>query len=144
MEAKAVLRPKRSSSANLISPTINIPPLAAFTLAPGLMDMKLMNNPAEASYIAVCLAVLPHGMIGLMIAAMIGANNIAIIAGVQERMVNDPSVIAMASKRSAYGPRGKSSVQLAVSVVATVQASKLIDFFKVWPILSHKKQFAIA
>ena len=32
-----------------------------------------MNNPAEASYIAVCLAVLPQGMIGLMIAAMFSA-----------------------------------------------------------------------
>ena len=50
-----------------------IPPLAAFTLAPGLMDQKLMNNPAEASYIAVCLVVLPQGMIGLMIAAMFSA-----------------------------------------------------------------------
>lgn len=50
-----------------------IPPLAAFTLVPGLMDQKLMNNPAEASYIAVCLVVLPQGMIGLMIAAMFSA-----------------------------------------------------------------------
>lgn len=50
-----------------------IPPLAAFTLAPDLMSQKLMNNPAEASYIAVCLAVLPQGMIGLMIAAMFSA-----------------------------------------------------------------------
>ena len=50
-----------------------IPPLAAFTLAPGLMEQKLMNNPGEASYIAVCLVVLPKGMIGLMIAAMFSA-----------------------------------------------------------------------
>ena len=50
-----------------------IPPLAAFTLVPDLMGQKLMNNPGEASYIAVCLAVLPQGMIGLMIAAMFSA-----------------------------------------------------------------------
>ncbi len=50
-----------------------IPPLAAFTLAPHLLEQKLMNNPSEASYIAVCLAVLPQGMIGLMIAAMFSA-----------------------------------------------------------------------
>ncbi|HYD82818.1 MAG TPA: hypothetical protein VEA63_02175, partial [Opitutus sp.] len=50
-----------------------IPPLAAFTLAPDLMEQKLMNNPSEASYIAVCLAVLPQGLIGLMIAAMFSA-----------------------------------------------------------------------
>ena len=39
-------------------------------------------------------------MSGEVIAAVIGANSIAIIAGVQERMVNDPSVIAMASSRA--------------------------------------------
>lgn len=50
-----------------------IPPLAAFTLAPNLMEQNLMNNPSEASYIAVCLAVLPQGLIGLMIAAMFSA-----------------------------------------------------------------------
>lgn len=50
-----------------------IPPLAAFTLAPGLTEQNLMNNPGEASYIAVCLVVLPQGMIGLMIAAMFSA-----------------------------------------------------------------------
>jgi Na+/proline symporter len=50
-----------------------IPPLAAFTLAPHLMEQKLMNNPGEASYIAVCLVVLPQGLIGLMIAAMFSA-----------------------------------------------------------------------
>ena len=32
-----------------------------------------MSNPSEASYIAVCLAVLPQGLIGLMIAAMFSA-----------------------------------------------------------------------
>lgn len=50
-----------------------IPPLAAFTLAPHLMQQSLMNNPGEASYIAVCLAVLPRGLVGLMIAAMFSA-----------------------------------------------------------------------
>jgi Na+/proline symporter len=50
-----------------------IPPLAAATLAPDLMQQKLMSNPSEASYIAVCLAVLPQGLIGLLIAAMFSA-----------------------------------------------------------------------
>ncbi len=50
-----------------------IPPLAAFTLAPGLASSNLMSNPAEASYIAVCLAVLPQGLMGLMIVAMFSA-----------------------------------------------------------------------
>lgn len=50
-----------------------IPPLAAFTLAPNLAQQNLMANPSEASYIAVCLAVLPKGLIGLIIAAMFSA-----------------------------------------------------------------------
>ena len=50
-----------------------IPPLAAFTLAPDLAASKLMSNPAEASYIAVCLKVLPQGLMGLMIVAMFSA-----------------------------------------------------------------------
>ncbi len=50
-----------------------IPPLAAFTLAPDLGEQGLMSNPAEASYVAVCLAVLPQGLLGLMIVAMFSA-----------------------------------------------------------------------
>jgi Na+/proline symporter len=50
-----------------------IPPLAAFTLAPDLAASNLMSNPAEASYIAVCLKVLPQGLLGLMIVAMFSA-----------------------------------------------------------------------
>jgi SSS family solute:Na+ symporter len=47
-----------------------IPPLAAATLVPDLTTRTLMSSPGEASYIAVCLAVLPKGMIGLIIVCM--------------------------------------------------------------------------
>ena len=50
-----------------------IPPLAAFTLVPDLAASNLMSNPAEASYIAVCLKVLPQGLLGLMVVAMFSA-----------------------------------------------------------------------
>lgn len=50
-----------------------IPPLAAFTLVPDLAQQNLMSNPAEASYVAVCLKVLPQGLLGLMIVAMFSA-----------------------------------------------------------------------
>jgi Na+/proline symporter len=50
-----------------------IPPLAAFTLVPNLASQNLMSNPAEASYVAVCIAVLPQGLLGLMIVAMFSA-----------------------------------------------------------------------
>ncbi|HUO09283.1 MAG TPA: hypothetical protein VM008_13330 [Phycisphaerae bacterium] len=48
-----------------------VPPLAARTLVPSLAaDYPAMNNPGEASYIAVCKLVLPHGLLGLMVATM--------------------------------------------------------------------------
>lgn len=50
-----------------------IPPLAAFTLVPDLASRHLMSNPAEASYVAVCLEVLPQGLLGLMVVAMFSA-----------------------------------------------------------------------
>ncbi len=50
-----------------------IPPLAAFTLVPDLASRSFMTTPGEASYIAVCLAILPQGMIGLVIVCMFSA-----------------------------------------------------------------------
>jgi Na+/proline symporter len=49
-----------------------IPPLAAFTLAPHLIQHSMLK-PGETTYIAVCVAVLPRGLLGLMIAAMFSA-----------------------------------------------------------------------
>jgi len=51
-----------------------IPAVGATMLVPDLMtEYAHFNNPAEASYIAVCLAVLPSGMMGLMVAALFAA-----------------------------------------------------------------------
>ncbi len=50
-----------------------IPAFAAFTLVPDLADRALSRVPAESAYIAVCMEVLPQGMLGLMIAAMFAA-----------------------------------------------------------------------
>lgn len=51
-----------------------IPPLAAVILFPDLESMfPQLNNPDEAAYIAVAMALLPKGMMGLMICAMLGA-----------------------------------------------------------------------
>jgi Na+/proline symporter len=50
-----------------------IPPLAAFTLVPDLASRTFMTSPGEASYIAVCLTILPQGLIGLVIVCMFSA-----------------------------------------------------------------------
>ncbi|MDQ8181428.1 hypothetical protein [Pelagicoccus sp. SDUM812005] len=50
-----------------------IPPLAAFTLVPDLAERTVVANPGEASYIEVCLAILPQGMIGLLVVCMFSA-----------------------------------------------------------------------
>lgn len=51
-----------------------IPPIIARIVYP---DLSLMfpglNNPAEASYVAIALKVLPQGMMGLLLAGMFGA-----------------------------------------------------------------------
>lgn len=58
----------------LLMPVIwMIPALAAFTLVPDLASRELMTTPGEASYIAVCLEILPQGMIGLVIVCMFSA-----------------------------------------------------------------------
>lgn len=51
-----------------------IPPMAAAILFPDLGSMfPDLKNPDEAAYIAVAIAYLPQGMMGLMICAMLGA-----------------------------------------------------------------------
>ena len=51
-----------------------IPPFAAHSLVPDLAtEYSMFNVPGEASYIAVCLKVLPQGMLGLMIAGLFAA-----------------------------------------------------------------------
>ncbi len=51
-----------------------IPPLAAAILYPNLASrFPQLNNPEEAAYVAVALDLLPMGMMGLMICAMLGA-----------------------------------------------------------------------
>ena len=51
-----------------------IPPLAAAILYPDLASrFPQLNNPSEAAYVAVALDLLPMGMMGLMICAMLGA-----------------------------------------------------------------------
>lgn len=51
-----------------------IPPMAAAILYPDLGAMfPNLKNPDEAAYIAVAIAYLPQGMMGLMICAMLGA-----------------------------------------------------------------------
>ncbi len=51
-----------------------IPPLSAAILFPDLGSMyPELKNPDEAAYIAVAVAYLPKGMMGLMICAMLGA-----------------------------------------------------------------------
>ena len=48
-----------------------VPPMAAHTLVPTLVgDYASMSTPEEASYFAVCKLVLPHGLLGLMVATM--------------------------------------------------------------------------
>lgn len=51
-----------------------IPPVAAHTIVPDLMaKYSGFTVPAEASYIAVCIQVLPKGLLGLLVAGLFAA-----------------------------------------------------------------------
>jgi Na+/proline symporter len=66
---KSVLIP---FSGYLIMPVIwMIPAFAAFTLVPELALGSNSSHPAEESYIAVCLRILPPGLLGLMVVCML-------------------------------------------------------------------------
>jgi Na+/proline symporter len=52
-----------------------IPPLAAHAIVPNLLqDYSSFGNPGEASYIAVCIEILPQGLLGLMVAGLFAAS----------------------------------------------------------------------
>jgi SSS family solute:Na+ symporter len=51
-----------------------IPPMAARIVFPTMNEFAVgLNNPSEAAYVVMCLKVLPHGMIGLLCAAIFAA-----------------------------------------------------------------------
>lgn len=60
---------------SLISPFIwAIPPLAATILHPNLAsEYPNLKQPHEAAFVAMCLQVMPQGLMGLLISAMLGA-----------------------------------------------------------------------
>lgn len=60
---------------SLIAPFIwAIPPLAATILHPNLAaEYPALKQPHEAAFVAICLQVMPQGLLGLFISAMLGA-----------------------------------------------------------------------
>jgi Na+/proline symporter len=60
---------------SLVAPFIwAIPPLAATILHPNLAgEFPTLKQPHEAAFVAMCLQVMPQGLIGLLISAMLGA-----------------------------------------------------------------------
>ena len=62
-----------------------IPPLAAHVLEPDLFNkFSGFSNPAEASYIAVCMNVLPQGMLGLLVAGIFAATMSTVDTGLNQ------------------------------------------------------------
>jgi Na+/proline symporter len=58
----------------VVTPIFFIPAMATFTLVPDLeTQYGYHKNPAELSYIASCIAVLPQGMLGLLAACLFSA-----------------------------------------------------------------------
>ncbi len=58
-----------------------VPPMAARVLYPDLKAMLPLPNPDEGAYVVVALRLLPHGLMGLLVAAMFAAT-MSSLAGV--------------------------------------------------------------
>jgi len=76
----------------LLAPVWMIPAVAATILHPDLAaEFPLLNNPHEASYVAMALTLLPSGLLGLLVSAILAAsvaslsNQISIDIGVLVR-----------------------------------------------------------
>jgi Na+/proline symporter len=70
----------------LIGPLIFfIPPLAATILHPNLAaEYPNLTNPHEAAFVAVCIDVMPVGLLGLLLCAMLGATLTSMDAGLNK------------------------------------------------------------
>jgi SSS family solute:Na+ symporter len=71
---------------SLIAPLIwVIPPLAATILHPHLgTEFPNLRQPHEAAFVAMCLQVMPQGLMGLLISAMLGATLTSMDAGLNK------------------------------------------------------------
>jgi Na+/proline symporter len=62
-----------------------VPPLAATILHPDLgVEFPRLRHPHEAAFVAICLQVMPQGLIGLLISAMLGATLTSMDAGLNK------------------------------------------------------------
>ncbi|WP_338285358.1 hypothetical protein [Luteolibacter sp. LG18] len=62
-----------------------IPPLAATLLHPNLAaEFPALKHPNEASFVAMCMHVMPKGLLGLLICAMLGATLTSMDAGLNK------------------------------------------------------------
>jgi len=71
---------------SLIAPFIwAVPPLAATILHPNLAsEYPNLKQPHEAAFVAICLQVMPQGLMGLLISAMLGATLTNMDAGLNK------------------------------------------------------------
>jgi SSS family solute:Na+ symporter len=62
-----------------------VPPLAATILHPNLaVEFPTLKQPHEAAFVAMCLQVMPKGLMGLLISAMLGATLTSMDAGLNK------------------------------------------------------------
>ncbi len=62
-----------------------IPPLVATVTHPNIAhEFPLLKNPQEAAFVAVCMDVMPKGLLGLLLCAMLGATITSMDAGLNK------------------------------------------------------------
>ena len=94
-----------------------IPPIVARILIPDIGSVfPGLNNPAEVAYIAVAIDVLPHGMIGLLIAGMFAATMSTMDSGLN----NNSGIVVKNIYVSLLKPNASEKEQLVVARLTTM------------------------
>lgn len=105
-----------------------IPPLAAQTLVPDLLTrFSSFTTPSEASYIAVCLVVLPPGMLGLMITGLFAAT----MASMDVSLNKNAGFLVNNFYRPVLRPNSSQKELLVAGKIATLLGGSVVVFISV-------------
>lgn len=102
----------------LIGPLIwFIPALAATIMFPHLAaDYPQLKNPHEAAFVAVAMAVMPNGLIGLLLCAMLGATLTSMDAGLNKNV----GIFVRSLYKPVFRPRAAEKHLLMVGKISTL------------------------
>lgn len=100
-----------------------LPAMAATVIVPDLMvRYAAFSNPAEASYVAVCIKVLPQGMLGLIIASFFAAT----MASLDTSLNVNAGFLVKNFYQPIFRKKASETEQLAAGHVATILCGSIM------------------